>query len=230
MARAGAPSGASKTTQPLHAPRGAYFTPRFSPDGKRLAFSINTGPNADLWAQDLDRDTPSRLSFLPGVNGDPVWTPDGKNIVFRSDNPAARGLYGVRSDGSGEAKRLTEGKTPELPYSFSPDGKRLAFHQVGNGGSSDIFTVPVEINSGQGALRLGKAELFLGTPFIEVLPEFSPDGRWLAYTSDESGTREVYVGRSPGREAAGRFQRAEVNFPGGPAMGVNCCLRPWTST
>jgi serine/threonine-protein kinase len=114
-------------------------------------------------------------------------------------------LYGIRSDGSGEAKRLTEGKPPETPYSFSPDGKRLAIHQTGNGGA-DIFTMPVEVDAGPGApgVRLGKAELFLGTPFVEGIPVFSPDGRWLAYTSNESGTFEVYVRPFPG--PGGRWQ------------------------
>ena len=87
---------------------------------------MGSGKGSDIWVKDLDRDTPSRLSFLPGGNNSPVWTPDGKNIVFLSLNPAAPGLYGIRSDGSGEAKRLTEGKSPENPTSFSPDGKRLA--------------------------------------------------------------------------------------------------------
>ena len=183
------------STEPLHAPLGVYTTPRFSPDGKRLAFSMNSGKGSDIWVKDLDRDTPSRLSFLPGFNNYPVWTPDGKSIVFRSTNPNAPGLYGIRSDGSGEAKRLTEGKPLEVPFSFSPDGKRLAYNQSGNGGSPDIFTVGVEGDSG---VRLGKAELFLGTPFIEVHPAFSIDGRWLAYTSDESGTFEVYVRPFPG--------------------------------
>ena len=68
-------------------------TLRFSPDGKRLAFSIGTAQGYDIWVKDLDRDTPSRLSFLPGLNDWPVWTPDGKNIVFRSSNPAAPGMY-----------------------------------------------------------------------------------------------------------------------------------------
>ena len=197
----------SGKTQPLHAPPGGYRGPRFSPDGKRLAFAILGGKGSDIWVKDLDRDTPSRLSFLPGTNDIPVWTPDGKTIVFHSTNPAAPGLYGIRSDGSGEAKRLTEGKPEEIPYSFSPDGKRLAIHQAGNGGSLDIFTMPVEADPGPGGLgfRLGKAELFLGTPFVEITPAFSPDGRWLAYASNESGTFEVYVRPfpGPGRPMAG---------------------------
>ena len=96
---------------------------------------MSSGKGADIWVKDLDRDTPSRLSFLPGTSDNPVWTPDGKSIVFRSTNPAAPGLYAIHSDGSGEAKRLTEGKPFEFPYSFSPDGKRLVIHQSGNGGS-----------------------------------------------------------------------------------------------
>lgn len=194
----------SGKTQPLHAPPNFYRIPRFSPDGKRLAFSIVSGKGEDIWVKDLDRDTPSRLTFLPGQNCWLVWTPDGKNIVFQSQSPTVPGLYGLRSDGAGEAKRLTEGKPQEYPYSFSPDGKRLAVVQNGNGGSLDIFTVPVAADPGRGVLQLGKAELFLGTPFSEITPAFSPDGRWLAYTSDESGIFEVYVRPFPG--PGGRWQ------------------------
>jgi serine/threonine-protein kinase len=185
----------SGKTQPLHAPLGLYRAPRLSPDGKRLAFSKGTGQGDDIWVKDLDRDAPSRLSFLAGTNLWPVWTPDGKNIVFSSNNPAAPGLYWIRSDGSGEAQRLTEGKPPEVPYSFSPDGKRLAFHRIGNGGQ-DLFTALIEGDAGHP--KLGTPELFLGTPFSEVYPAFSPDGRWLAYSSNESGTFEVYVRPFPG--------------------------------
>ena len=192
----------SGKTQPLHAPLGVYLTPRFSPDGKRLAFVTTSGQGGDIWVKDLDRDTPSRLSFRAGSNRWPVWTPDGRIIVFQSVNSAAPGLYWIRSDGSGEAQRLTEGKPLETPYSFSPDGKRLAFHQTGNGGSQDIFTAPIEGDSGHP--KLGKAELFLGTPFMEVFPAFSPDGRWLAYVSNESGINEVYVRSFPG--PGGRWQ------------------------
>jgi len=196
----------SGKTQPLHPPLGLYRTPRFSPDGKRLAVSIGNAQGDDIWVKDLDRDTPSKLSFLTGTNRWPVWTPDGKNIVFQSTNAAAPGLYWLRSDGSGEAQRLTDGKLQEIPNSFSPDGKHLAFYQVGNGNSPDIFTALVEVDPARGALgvRLGNPELFLGTPFTEVAPAFSPDGRWVAYSSSESGEFEVYVRPFPG--PGGRWQ------------------------
>jgi serine/threonine-protein kinase len=196
---------AGKAAQPLHAPPGLYYGPRFSPNGKRLAFSITSEKGQDIWVKDLDRDTPSRLSFLPSVNFMPVWTPDGKSIVFRSINPAAPGLYAIRSDGSGEAKRLMESKTASAG-SFSPDGRRLVIHQTGDGGTEDIFTVPVEVDAGPGGpgLRFGKPELFLGTPSMEFYAAFSPDGRWVAYQSNESGIYEVYVRPFPG--PGGRWQ------------------------
>jgi serine/threonine-protein kinase len=197
-----------KMTQPLHPVPGRYRTLRFSPDGKRLAFALASGKAQDIWVKDLDRDITSRLTFLPGGNEFSLWTPDGKTIVFRSSNPAAPGLYAIRADGSGEATRLTEGGA--YPSSFSPDGQRLAIVRPGNGGNLDIFMLPVVADAGPGGtgLRLGKAELFLGTPFSERRPVFSPDGRWLAYNSNESGADEVYVRpfSLPGGGPGGRWQ------------------------
>ena len=186
----------SGRTQPLYAPPGIYVTPRFSPDGKRLAFSLTGAQGDDIWVKDLDRDAPVRLTFLGGQNRSPVWTPDGRNIVFQSFNPAAPGLYWIRSDGSGEPQRLTDGQLRERPYSFSPDGTLLAFDQYGSQGFYNIFTAPVEGNPGH--TTLGKAKPLLGTQFLEVYPAISPDGRWLAYQSNEAGTYEVYVRPFPG--------------------------------
>ena len=187
-------------SKPLHAAQGAYRTPRLSPDGKRLALSLGgaAGANWDIWVKDLDRDTPSRLTFLAGLNSNPVWTPDGKNIVFRND----QGLNWIRADGAGEAQRFTTSIFAEFPTSISPDGKRLAFYAQGTTGSLDLFTSHIGGDPAQP--KLGKPELFLGTPFTEVYPEFSPDGRWLAYESNESGTYEIYVRPFPG--PGGRWQ------------------------
>ncbi len=186
--------------KPLLAVPGSYATPRLSPDGKRLAFSMGdtSGGNSDIWVKDLDRDTPSRLTFLPGGNNYPVWTPDGKSIVFRNGD----GLYWIRADGAGEAQRLTSSQNAEYSYSISPDGKRLAFFNSGANGSMDIFTA--QIGGDPAQPKLGKPELFIGTTFVEIYPAFSPDGRWLAYGSDESGTYEIYVRPFPG--PGGRWQ------------------------
>ncbi|MFN7926302.1 MAG: protein kinase [Bryobacteraceae bacterium] len=204
----------SGRTQALHSPTGRYFSPRFSPDGRRLVFSMNSGKGADIWVKDLDLDAPSRLSFLAGTNAYPVWTPDGKYIVFRSTNPAAPGLYGVRSDGTGEAKKLTQGNPLAFPHSFSPDGTHLAVAQPGSGGN-DIYVAPVTSGGEPDSLglALGKPEPFLGTSAYENTPAFSPDGRWLAYASNESGTLEVYVRRYPGPGGIVQISNDGARFP-----------------
>jgi serine/threonine-protein kinase len=187
--------------QPLHLVPGFYFSPRFSPDGKRLAFSMYISPvEGNVWVKDLERGTTSRLTSVPGHNTSPVWAPDGKSIVFGSLYGPAPGMYWIRSDGSGEPQRLTEGKTTQLPYSVSPDSKRVAFLQLTAGGHPEIWTAPLEVGGDRGAplARLGKAEPFLATPFSVVQPAFSPDGGWLAYSSNETGTYEVYVRPFPG--------------------------------
>lgn len=183
-------------TQPVLPSLASYATPRVSPDGQRLAFSLASGQDSDLWVQSRVADAPFRLTFFKGLNRCPVWTPDSRNIVFGSDNSASPGLYWVRSDGSGEARRLSEGKPGQAPTSISPDGKRLAFQQLGRDGSSDIFTATLDTNPVDP--RLGKPELFLGTPADETGPAFSPDARWLAYASNESGSYEIYVRAFPG--------------------------------
>jgi Tol biopolymer transport system component/predicted Ser/Thr protein kinase len=200
----------------MNAGASGYLTPRFSPDGGRLAFTRASGSGFDLWVSDLDRDTASRLTFLPGTNINPVWTPDGRYIVFLSSGHPAAGLYWIRADGGGEPRRLTDGNAAEVAQSFSPDGKRLAIYQRGARGDFDLFTVAV--GGEPDRPTLGKPELFLGNPADEVYPSFSPDGKWLAYMSAESGTPEVYVRPFPG--PGGRWQ---VSSAGGsyPIWGRN---------
>ena len=186
-------------TQPLHAAPGLYGAPRFSPDGKRLAFSASDGQgHEDIWVQDLERDTASRVTLLPGRNQSPLWTPDGRNLIFWSSNPAAPGIYLIRADGSGVAQRLSEAKTEQAQPSISPDGKRLAIAQTSAGGGVEIWTAPLVGDAGPGAVRLGSAEPFLQTPFTTILPAFSPDGRFLAYTSSVPGKKGLWVVPFPG--------------------------------
>jgi serine/threonine-protein kinase len=208
-------------TQPLHSAPAHYRFPRFSPDGKRLAFgTITRGMLVDIWVKDLERGAIWRLTSLPGSNNVPVWTPDGKNIVFRSTDPEAPGMYWVRADGSGEPHRLTA-RTSQAPSAFSPDGKRLAYYQVSDDGYWEIWTAPVEGDGEPGApgLRVGKAVRFLRTSIPTTgmndmrpspAPAFSPDGHWLAYSSSETGRSEVYV-----RPVQGSGNKSPISTEGG---------------
>ena len=177
--------------QPLLAAPRLYYGPRFSSDGKRLALAVGRLASGDIQVYDLQRDTMSRLTFTQ-VNSPPVWTPDGKHIAFVSHSPGASPMRWIRADGAGEAQPLLEGKDIVGPYSFSPDGQRLAFAEQSANTRLDLWTLPLDVSDPEHP-KPGKPELFLRTPFDEMEPAFSPDGRWIAYSSDESGRNEVYV-------------------------------------
>jgi serine/threonine-protein kinase len=176
--------------QPLHSVPGLYLNPRFSPDGRRLAFAMGKKLlEVDLWVKDLDSGTASRVTHFTGVNHHPVWTPDGANLVFESVAGESVAIYWVRADGVGEARRLTDDKLRRFPLSFTPDGKRLVLSQ-----GRESWTVPVE---GDGEHpRLGTPEPFLRESLLGM--SFSPDGHWVANSSDPTGTWEVYVRPFPG--------------------------------
>ena len=178
-------------TQPLLAALGPYYTPRFSPDGNRLAVAVGSAGGDDIQVYDWQRDTMTRLTFTQ-TNFSPVWTPDGKRVVFESRSPGANSIRWVRADGAGEAQSLLESKGELRAYSFSPDGQRLAFAERGADTGLDLWTLPLDVSVPEHP-RHGKPELFLRTPFDEQEPAFSPDGPWIAYTSNESGGNEVYV-------------------------------------
>jgi hypothetical protein len=184
-------------TQPLLAKPDTYLYPRLSPDGQRLALSAG----GDVWVYDWQRDTMSRLTFGGGNNMSPVWSPDSRYIVFQSTG----GLFWTRSDGAGKPQPLTQNKQVSdtlTPYTFTPDGTRLAFHKPTFDTGFDLWTMPLE-RDGTG-LRAGKPEVFLQTQFNERNPSFSPDGRWLAYASDDSGKYQVYVRAFP--DNGGKWQ------------------------
>jgi len=167
---------------------GLFVNPHFSPDGQRLAVA-NDDVHSGIWIYDIGRDT---LSPLTGErNGThPVWTPDGQYMVYQAPD----GIDYARADGGGRAQPLTANKEFQYPSAFSPDGKRLAFYQGGAQGF-DLWTMPVEREGGK--LKAGTPELFLHTSYGERGASFSPDGRWLAYSSNESGSSQVYVRAFP---------------------------------
>jgi serine/threonine protein kinase/Tol biopolymer transport system component len=189
--------------QPLHSGAGQYYQPRFSPDGKRLAFTVATGHGMEIWVQDLERGTASRRSLLPGRNWWPLWTPDGTGIVFSSGNGSRQDMYWVRADGSGEAQPLADDKLQGTPRSFSPDGPVLAFDKANETSSGkEIWTAPLE--GGSEHPHLGAATRFVDAATPVAAAQFSPDGRWLAYVSAELGTTDVFVRPFPG--PGGRWQ------------------------
>ncbi len=135
----------------------------------------------------------SRLTFTAQMNSDPVWAPDGKHLVFRGGSANDPAIWWVRTDGAGEPQRLLDVGAADLgPNSFSPDGQILIYAQYHPEGPSEIWTLPLDL-SNPNHPKAGKPETFLRSPFNESRPAFSPDGRWIAYQSDESGTDEVYV-------------------------------------
>jgi eukaryotic-like serine/threonine-protein kinase len=198
--------GAGKK-EPLRAQPGLHSNPRLSPDGQLLAFVVYEGAGPDVWVYDPQRDAMSRLTFDGGPYLSPNWSPDGQYIVFGAQG---KGMYGTRADGAGQPQPLTQSKNTQFPWSFTPDGKRLAYYEVS--GNPQIWTAPLEYQGGQ--LILGKPEQFLKSQFANFAPAFSPDGRWLAYVSNESGKDEVYV-RSFPPPASGHAGRWQISNSGG---------------
>lgn len=183
--------------QPLASKPATYSAPRFSPDGQHLAVAVTSSEGINVWVYDLSRDSMTRLTFVPGNNRYPVWTPDGNHIVFRSDQSTTTAIYWIRSDGAGEVRKLVESKLAVTPTSFSPDGRRLAYFQAKSLNGSDLWTLALDLSDPDHP-KPGKPESLLSTAFGETLPEFSPDGQWMAYVSNESSRNEVYVRPFPG--------------------------------
>jgi Tol biopolymer transport system component len=145
----------------------------------------------------------SRLTS-EGSSQVPIWTPDGSRIVYRATRAGTRNLFWKPVDGGGPEERLTTGEYVHTPHSWSPDGKLLAYEEEHPETGDDIWLLPIE---GDRSPRP-----FLKTRFHEWFPRFSPDGRWLAYVSNESGRDEVYVQPFPG---PGR--RWQISTEGGTA-------------
>jgi Tol biopolymer transport system component len=178
--------------RPLLAQPGTYINPRLSPDGERLALFSREGEAATLSVYDRQRDIMTRLMQSEGfsLGGFANWTPDGRFIVLRGSG----GMYWIRVNSAGEPRALTRTQYFQTPTSFSPDGKTLVYTEskVGSGsGSTDIWTVSVENDGSE--LRATDPRPFLQSAADEYNATFSSDGRWLAYTSAESGTYQVYV-------------------------------------
>ena len=176
---------------PLLAKAGSYNNPRLSPDAKRMVLQVNEGGGADVWVYDTQRETMDKLTFGGGISANPIWTPDGRFIIF---GKPGTGILWTPANGSSQPQLLIESTSIRVPWSMSPDGKRLAFFEVGN---ADGWIHTVEITEAGGMLKAGKPERFFESKFPASSPEFSPDGRWIVYQTNESGRNEVVVRAFP---------------------------------
>jgi Tol biopolymer transport system component len=186
----------------IAAPPRPYVYPRLSPDGTRLALEV-WDQGRDIWIWDIVRETLTRLTDSPGRDGFPVWTPDSRRLIFGSARNAPANLFWRAADGTGSEGQLTNSTRNQFPYSISPDGTQLLLREDDAATGTDI-----------GLLSLDDRKLvtpLIRTPFYELNAEISPNGRWLAYQSNESGQDEIYVRPFPNVGAA----RWQVSTAGG---------------
>ena len=181
-----------------------------SPDGKRLAAEVqdSTTGLGDIWLSDFVRGTRTRFSFGPGPSMCPVWSPDGTRIAFqRMEKTLLTRIVAKPLSGGGGEETLLQGSGDICPKSWSPDGRYLAYETLAAVATtkSDIWILPL--------LGDRKPFPFLATQFDELSPQFSPDGRWVLYTSDESGRPELYVAPFPG--PGSRWQISDGGALGG---------------
>ena len=177
--------------------RGNYG--RLSPDENRVAvvrIDPEVGTN-DVWVHDLSRGIDTRLTFHPTYDENPVWSPDGTRIVFSAQREGPPNLFVKLLDGSEEAQQLLASESIARPGDWSADGNYIVYHTEGVNSLVDLWVLPLD--GGQ------KPFPFLQTEFNETQGRLSPDGRWMAYSSDESGRSEVYVQDFPGSQTKWRI-------------------------
>jgi len=172
--------------RPLIDARRAFSSLSLSPDGRRLALTIEAA-NDQVWVYDLERSTLSPQT-LRGNNNEAIWTPDGRRLTFSSDRGRPSNLFWQAADGSAPPERLTTSANWQTSQAWSPDGKTFVFLEGET--TSDVWILQLDGDR--------KPRPFLHGPFNESEARISPNGRWLAYVSDESGREEVYVVPFPG--------------------------------
>ena len=178
--------------------KGEFGDPRFSPDGARIALRMGDGKTSHLYVLNVDRQQMTKVTFDGTYNGLPVWSPDGQQLAYYSDRVSGGvNIFLRRSDGAGEPEALTTGDGIKLPTSFSQDGRHLLVMQAEQGSpAGNVGAASYDV----AVLSLADRQLtpFAATPATELVPAFSPDGRWIAYQSDEAGMMKVYVRPYPG--------------------------------
>ena len=177
----------------LPVPSRSYGQPRLSPSGTQIAIAIGDDAT-DVWIYDVEDGALRRLTF-GGSDGFPVWTPDGRRVVFQTIRDGVATVYWKPADGSGPAERLAVAETYDMPHSFTPDGNQLALVQARSETSTDLSWLDMTDR---------ETHDYLKTDGPENSPMFSPDGQFLAYRSSESGRVEIYV--QPFPATGGKWQ------------------------
>jgi serine/threonine-protein kinase len=186
--------------QPLPLRPRAFANPRISPDGARIAVTANDDEH-DIWIYNIAKESLVRLTFGPASEGDPVWTTDNKHVVFSSVSAPGIGADIVleATDGTGKTEQLTRYGAGDYPRAVSPDGKFLVFE--GYAPNAGLWLMPLD--------PIGQPHALIADPKFGVYHgRVSPDGRWIAYDSDEAGRTEVFVRPFPDVER-GRWQVSE---------------------
>jgi serine/threonine-protein kinase len=185
--------------EPLNAPPNIYNNIKISPDGTKVALGIGAEGNRDIWIWDLVRETMPKLTFDEADDSYPLWTPDGKRIVFVSFREAGYGgLYWKAADNTGAVEKLISLPDRVIgPASWSSDGKTLVLQE--------ITLAPIGTDIGILSMEGDRErKVLLQEKHSELLPQVSPDGRWIAYHSDKTGQSEIYVRPFPDVESGGQ--------------------------
>ena len=174
-----------------------YTAVALSPDGGQAALQVDDPGNTDLVIYDVARDTPTRFTFDPASDQYPAWTPDGERVVFSSTRDGGVNLYWKAADGTGQVERLTTSTNIQVPVDVSPDGMTLLFVELRGETGADVGAFSLDGDQ--------PVDWLLESDADETYTEISPDGRWVAYVSNESGQNEVYVRPFPNVDD-GRWQ------------------------
>jgi serine/threonine protein kinase len=183
-------------------PAGNYSSIWLSPDQNGVAIVREEKSIDNIWLIDIARNAPTRFTFVPAFDVNPIWSPDGSRIVFGSTRNGQEDLYVKPASGRGDEELLLKTSSPKFPTDWSSDGKLLLYMETNARGKYDIWKLPLEGD------RTPKP--FLQDDYNKFDANFSPDGKWIAYSSDESGQQQIYVQPFPG--GGGKYQ---VSIAGG---------------